>query len=156
MITINELFANPNDERVVETLNKLETFAEEHDLEMGDYAGTLDYMNFESDQEKLGAIEVTMRLADEEFINFDECDSVESLFYQEITDASAELATYLESYSRDFALLADTIKSTNVAGQREISERAMYELSRMSDKINDKLADAFTFIDYCLNHKDKE
>ena len=156
MITINELFANPNDERVVETLNKLETFAEEHYLEMGDYAGTLDYMNFESDDERVDAIEAIIALADEEVIDFDECDSIENLFYREIDILSEELGNCLNSYAYDFLGISEAIKETNAAYQREISERAMYELANKKSEICDKLADIVTILDDCLKYKDKE
>ena len=157
MITINELFTNPNDEKVVESINNLETFAEENNLEMADYAGTLDYINLESDEERIDAIEFTIANADDsDYVNMNECDSVENLFYQAITNMSDNVAHTIHSFAEDLIMSARTIEDINPAGQRVISERGMYEISKRSDEIIGALTDVLKSIDNCLECKDKE
>lgn len=157
MITINELFTNPNDEKVVKSINNLETFTEENNLKMADYAGILDYINLESDEERIAAIEFIINNAnDSENIDMDSVDSIESLFYQEIDNMSSSVAHYLDEYSVDFLQMAHNINDTNASGQREISEIAMYELASKKDVIVEKLTEVYTIVNECLNHKDIE
>lgn len=156
MLKAEEVFKKVNQEGE-DAVTRLNNFADDNNLEIGDYVGTLDYMCL-TDSERINAIDFTINHANDsdENINMEECDSIENLFYREIDIMSEELGTCLNSYAYDFIGISKAITETNAAYQREISERSMYELANKKSEICDKLSDIVTILDSCLNYKDKE
>lgn len=154
MLEAKDIFKSLS-EQTEEATTKLNEFMNDRNLESGDYVGTLDYIGLD-DSERIEAIDFTIDNADEDEVDMDSVDSVESLFYQEITNMSDSVAHILSEYAMDFMWMSDAIVEKNDAGQRELSERAMYELAKNQDDILGKLSDIYTTINTYINYNDVE